>query len=60
MGDRAAAVAAGIGYVPADRSADGLFPGHDALRNASASILDRSDKIRPARVETPNRFALPP
>ena len=40
MGDRAAAVAAGIGYVPADRSADGCFPAHDALRNASASMLD--------------------
>jgi ABC-type sugar transport system ATPase subunit len=45
MGDRAAAVAAGIGYVPADRSADGLFPGHDALRNASASILDHLTKF---------------
>lgn len=45
MGDRAAAVAAGIGYVPADRSVDGLFPGHDALRNASASILDHLTKF---------------
>jgi ABC-type sugar transport system ATPase subunit len=40
MGDRAAALAAGIGYVPADRSIDGLFPGHSAIRNASASILN--------------------
>jgi len=45
MGDRAAAVAAGIGYVPADRSVDGLFPGHDALRNASASILEHLTKF---------------
>jgi ABC-type sugar transport system ATPase subunit len=39
MGDRAVAVAAGIGYVPPDRIADGLFPGQMALRNASASAL---------------------
>ncbi len=39
MGDRTAAVAAGIGYVPPDRIADGLFPGQTALRNASASVL---------------------
>jgi ribose transport system ATP-binding protein/rhamnose transport system ATP-binding protein len=45
MGDRAAAVAAGIGYVPADRSVDGLFPGHNALRNASASVLDHLTKF---------------
>ena len=44
-GDRATAVAAGIGYVPADRSVDGLFPGHDALRNASASVLDHLTKF---------------
>jgi ABC-type sugar transport system ATPase subunit len=39
MGARAAALAAGIGYVPPDRAANGLFPGHTALRNASASVL---------------------
>lgn len=38
-GDRTAAVEAGIGYVPPDRAANGLFPGHTAVRNASASIL---------------------
>jgi ABC-type sugar transport system ATPase subunit len=39
LGDRVAAVGAGIGYVPPDRAANGLFPRHIALLNASASIL---------------------
>jgi ABC-type sugar transport system ATPase subunit len=39
LGDRPAAVAAGIGYVPPDRVANGLFPRQIALFNASASIL---------------------
>jgi ABC-type sugar transport system ATPase subunit len=39
-GQRGDAVALGIGYVPADRHADGLFPVLSALANASASSLD--------------------
>jgi ABC-type sugar transport system ATPase subunit len=39
LGDRAAAVSAGIGSVPPNRIANGLFPRHIALLNASASIL---------------------
>ncbi|WP_147022009.1 sugar ABC transporter ATP-binding protein [Microvirga aerophila] len=39
LGDRGRAVAAGIGYVPSDRHAEGLFPMLTALQNASASII---------------------
>lgn len=35
--DRAAALRAGIGFIPIDRDRDGLFPGHSILHNASAS-----------------------
>ncbi|SON55703.1 Galactose/methyl galactoside import ATP-binding protein MglA [Hartmannibacter diazotrophicus] len=38
-GDRVAAAQSGIGYVPPDRHAEGLFPGSSALGNASASVL---------------------
>lgn len=38
-GARKAAVRAGIGFVPADRHADGLFPDLSVQANASASIL---------------------
>jgi ABC-type sugar transport system ATPase subunit len=40
-GDRAAALRAGVGYIPADRDRDGLFPGQSVLHNASASSLWR-------------------
>lgn len=40
-GDRARAVALGVGYVPSDRNLEGLFPVLDALSNASASCLTR-------------------
>jgi ABC-type sugar transport system ATPase subunit len=39
-GSRGDAVALGIGYVPADRHADGLFPVLSARANASASTID--------------------
>ncbi len=35
--DRAAALRAGIGFIPIDRDRDGLFPGHSILHNASVS-----------------------
>lgn len=38
-GARERAIALGVGYVPSDRHADGLFPGLPALQNASASII---------------------
>lgn len=40
-GDRQAAVALGVGYVPADRHEEGLFLPVSATRNASASALSR-------------------
>lgn len=39
VNDRQSAMRAGIGYVPSDRHADGLFLGLSALQNASASVL---------------------
>jgi len=41
INDRQSAMRAGIGYVPSDRHADGLFLGLSALKNASASVLQR-------------------
>jgi ABC-type sugar transport system ATPase subunit len=38
-GDRAAALAAGIGFIPVDRESEGIFPTLSALQNGSASIL---------------------
>jgi ABC-type sugar transport system ATPase subunit len=40
-GDRRRAIALGVGYVPGDRHAEGIFPVLTALQNASASIIDR-------------------
>ena len=39
-GDRRRAASLGIGYVPGDRHADGLFPVLPALQNASAGSLE--------------------
>ncbi|PWC96639.1 hypothetical protein TSO5_06830 [Azospirillum sp. TSO5] len=49
-GDRARAVAAGVGYVPADRHAEGLFGPLAALQNASSStvaLFSRGGLLRP-------------
>ena len=51
-GDRRAALRAGVGYIPADRDRDGLFPGLSVLHNASASSLWRLGRggwLQPAR-----------
>ena len=50
--DRAGAQAVGIAYLPADRKADGLFPGLTVRENASAAILPqlaRSGWLSPGR-----------
>jgi ABC-type sugar transport system ATPase subunit len=39
LGDRATAVASGVGLIPGDRERDGLFPTLNVLQNASASLL---------------------
>jgi ABC-type sugar transport system ATPase subunit len=39
IGDRRRATALGIGYVPSDRHAEGLFPVLTALENASAAVV---------------------
>lgn len=38
-GNRERAIALGVGYVPSDRHAEGLFPVLTALQNASASVV---------------------
>jgi len=53
-GDRQQAVALGVGYVPGDRHAEGLFPVLSALQNASACS---TRGLAPAGVLSPAREA---
>jgi ABC-type sugar transport system ATPase subunit len=61
--DRAAALRAGVGFIPIDRDRDGLFPGHSILHNASVSSLRRFSRrgllsVRRERAELAPRLKI--
>ncbi|MEA2289483.1 MAG: ribose transport system ATP-binding protein [Solirubrobacteraceae bacterium] len=58
-GDRAAALAAGVGYVPGDRDREGVFRTRTVLENATASALPRVSRYGILRARLERALVMP-